>query len=234
MNLKSIALTTALTIASFGMTACDESRGGDFKGETGAQGPAGPAGPQGPTGPQGPIGPVGPQGPAGPAGPAGPTGPTGPQGPTGPSFCDANPSSPFCTDNGGGGGSGLIDTVELIIANLTDNSSSAALSELVAALASANPDEPGALAAITGPLNDLSNTNGGALGPLTELVQALATTEDEGLEPLITALNIVIAGLENGDPQDAPTLIGNFLLGLPNLLMDLGESLGGALPIPTP
>ena len=124
---------------------------------------------------------------------------------------------------------GLIDVVESVVSNLSDETAIQPVRELVAALASANPEEPGALAAITGPLNDLSNTETGPLGPLSELVQGLVATEEEGLEPLIAGLNAIIGGLQN-DPAATPQELSDLLLGLPDILMGLAGVFGDLAP----
>lgn len=126
---------------------------------------------------------------------------------------------------------GLIDVVETAVNNLSDETAIAPIRDLVTTLASANPNTPGALNALTGPLNDVTMIEGGPLGPLTELVQALATTDDQALDPLVTSLNQLIGDLSS-DPASTPENLADVLLGIPNLLTGLGGVLANSIPTP--
>lgn len=88
-----------------------------------------------------------------------------------------------------GGNTGLIDSVQSIVANLTDDTALSQLQGLVDQLAGA---DNGALNAITGPLNDLTADQ---LSALTGLVDQLAVVPGSPVGAVVDGLNGVIGGL---------------------------------------
>lgn len=100
----------------------------------------------------------------------------------------------------GGGGStpapgannGLIESVESIVANLTDDTALAQLQDLVSGLVGI---DDGALAAITAPLNQLTADQ---LSFLTDLVDQLAVDEGSPVGAVVDGLNQLIGGLLGG------------------------------------
>ncbi|MFX5839648.1 hypothetical protein ABTE60_20275, partial [Acinetobacter baumannii] len=73
----------------------------------------------------------------------------------------------------------------------------------------------GALAALTGQLDDLTDVNGGPIAPLTEVINALIAKDDAALAPVITALNGVLVGLlTNQDPAAIAAALQGLATGL--------------------
>ncbi|MEQ6474987.1 hypothetical protein [Comamonas sp. wu1-DMT] len=97
--------------------------------------------------------------------------------------------------NGGTAESGLITTVQDVLSNLSGGTVIEPVGQLLNTLI--DPSE-GSLSTVTGLLEDLTSVNDGPLGVLTELVNGLATVEDKALEPVISTLNELIAGLTQG------------------------------------
>jgi len=91
-----------------------------------------------------------------------------------------------------GANNGLIESVQTLVANLTDNTALAQLSSLVNDLVDV---DAGALAAITKPLNDLTAEQ---LGFVTDLVDQLLVNDDALLSPVLNGLNDIVKGLLGG------------------------------------
>jgi hypothetical protein len=110
----------------------------------------------------------------------------------------AGGSNPFAGLLPGGGSStpgannGLIESVQSIVGNLTDDTALAQLSDLVNSLVGV---DGGALAAITAPLNALTADQ---LVALTDLVDQLAVDAGSPLGTVVDGLNDVIGGLLGG------------------------------------
>jgi len=115
-----------------------------------------------------------------------------------------DPNAPVTPPNS----QGLVDTVNNVVGQLGDNTVIQPITDLINGLTNPN----GALGAITNPLNQLTQVEGGPLGPLTELVQGLAGTGNSALNPLIDTLNGIIGGLTSGA---SPSAIAGGLSGLP-------------------
>lgn len=125
----------------------------------------------------------------------------------------------------GGGDSdeqGLVNVVNDVVSNLGDTSQLEDVTDLVNQLTNPNG---GDLEALTSVVNDLTSTEGG-LGVLTELVDGLVDTDQEALEPLIDALNVILggdtaaltdlfAGLAGGGDNPLTGLLGGLGLPLP-------------------
>ncbi|MCF4166115.1 hypothetical protein L2U69_10715 [Zavarzinia compransoris] len=92
-------------------------------------------------------------------------------------------------------GDGAICAVQDLVDNLTEGTVLEPLNDLIVGLLDPND---GALSALTGALEDLTSSDDGALGAVTDLVNALVNTQDQALEPLISGLNDILAGLTGG------------------------------------
>ncbi|WP_208111925.1 hypothetical protein, partial [Zavarzinia compransoris] len=119
---------------------------------------------------------------------------------------------------------GLIDVVNNAVNQIGNQTAIQPLTDLINGLTGANG---GALSAITNPLNQLTQIDGGPLGPLTQLVQGLAGANDSALTPLIDTLNGIIGGLTAGANPDA---IAGGLANIPGVGGLTGLFGGGALP----
>ncbi|WP_133251578.1 hypothetical protein [Zavarzinia aquatilis] len=86
---------------------------------------------------------------------------------------------------------GLIDVVQGTVGSLLDNTPLAFVGNLVDTLVD---PQTGALAALTGPLNDLTDIQTGGLGAVTEVVDALVGDEKGALDPTLDGLNHLLSG----------------------------------------
>lgn len=111
----------------------------------------------------------------------------------------------------------LTGTVQGALCTALGNTTLAPANDLIANLLNPN----GTLGPVVGLLDQLTNTNGGALGPVTDLLQALLGANDQAgvLTPVIMGLNAVVAALTGGA---APEQIAN-------VLNTLGSNSVGAL-----
>lgn len=121
---------------------------------------------------------------------------------------------------------GVICTVQETLDDLTGGTPLAPVKDLVDALLDPTT---GGLAAITGPLDDLTSSDE-ALGQLNDLVQALVSQDDSALDPVIAALNGVLGGAGgtggNGPVPGVPALDASALCALPGIGPQLAAAAG--------
>lgn len=137
---------------------------------------------------------------------------------------------------------GLIDLVQGTVGNLLDNTPLAFVGNLVDALVD---PQTGALAALTGPLNDLTDIDSGGLGAVTELVDTLAGPDKGLLDPTLDAVNDLLGGPSAAADNDGlidvvEGTVGNLLGDTPlafvgDLVVGLVDPQGGVLsPLTAP